>query len=462
MNFKFDLSKIEEYIKARDEYLSKHLQYPKDREFNLSAIFSIFDTNHDGKISRNEFKKVSREEYNNYVEQLKNYNLKNGNGDKNNSIWNYDQLESYLEDAFITPEEVENNGNIISKYGNMSGAREKEEVCNLKDLSQMSKDEMVEELESYGVDTNALSEQKLRSMLEQARKERIKYDKGSDGIDGHIGTYSQGINRYCTVLAELDTLSDEELAQIYNKEPKVDANGEKYWEVKFPCDNDTDITVIITEEELRNRAVTIKDENGNEREIADFPEGDDDVLLLTMAYVKRFSGDITDNGAWAFKTKNNFVPSDKPQYKDNQHLEDYTSADFMNLPKHSQVGLLNKEELERKGISTEANDIDLSWLPPIEQARVRSSVWGTFELSDGRKGYYGSMGIVLSDGTKIVSGHALSVRGYDSDTNELIVSQNEFGNLTELRIPMELAKFFETASLDNAPGVKRTPQPEFE
>ena len=81
MNFKFDLSNIEQYIKARDEYLNKHLQYPKDREFNLNAIFSIFDTNHDGKISRNEFQQVSREEYNNYVEQLKNYNLQNGNSD---------------------------------------------------------------------------------------------------------------------------------------------------------------------------------------------------------------------------------------------------------------------------------------------------------------------------------------------------------------------------------------------
>ena len=104
-------------------------------------------------------------------------------------------------------------------------------------------------------------------------------------------------------------------------------------------------------------------------------------------------------------------------------------------------------------------NLDLSWMSPKEQMAIIEP-WATFELSNGLKGCIGKGGIQLSNGTRIVGFHALSVRRFDEKTNELVVSQNEFGNLSELRIPIELAKFLETASTPDAPGVKRTPIPD--
>lgn len=453
MGNEFNLNKINNYINGRDEYLKKHLQEPKNQDFNLSAIFSLFDKNHDGKISKNEFKQVSETEYNQYVEQLKKYNSQNGNNIDN--IWSYKQIKDSLDDGFFTSNEAElyfiDNK---SKKFDLSGARNLPEEHHLKDMSQMSKDEIYAELQDYGISTENLPERKAKKLLEDARKERILQDIGSDKVDGHIGTYSQGESLYCTVLAQLDTMSDEEVAKMYNKEPKVDSNGRKYWEVQF---NDEDEKVIITEDELNDKTIIVE-ENGVQREVADFPDGDKDVTLLTMAFVKRFGTNITDNGAWGFQTKNKFLTSKDVKFQDNQHLEDFTVEDFKNMPKHSQVCLLNKDELARKDIDVSGNNLDLSWLSPKEQLLL-GEVWGTFELSNGTKGLYGKNGIQLSDGTKIVSFHALSVRGFDEKTGELIVGQNEFGNLTELRISSELARFLETASLPKTRGVARTPKP---
>lgn len=455
----FNLNKINQYINDRDAYLSAHMVQSKQRDFNLNAIFALFDKNNDGKISRNEFKQVSKNEYSEYVEQLKDYNSKNNNDRVNNSIWSYEQIEQHLDDAFFTSEEAERlNYEASSKDPDLSGARGLNEKHNLKDISQMSKEEMIAELQNYGLRTDNMKDTKIKRTLETAREERIKHDVGSQDIDGHIGTYSQGKSLYCTVLAQLDTLSDEEVSRMYNKEPKIDSNGKKYWEVKFPCDDNNDKIVIITEDELNNKAIIV-DENGKPREVADFPEGDKDVTLLTMAFVKRFGTHITDNGAWAFQTKNKFVSSSESVYVDNQHLEDFTIDDFKNMPSHSQICLLNREELARKGIDTSGKNLDLSWLPPQEQISLIEP-YATFELSNGIKGCISKGGILLSNGTKIVSFHALSVRRFDEESNELVVSQNEFGNLSELRIPIELARFLETASLPNTNGAKRTPIPD--
>ena len=120
---------------------------------------------------------------------------------------------------------------------------------------------------------------------------------------------------------------------------------------------------------------------------------------------------------------------------------------------------MNKDELERKGISTDSSSADLSWLSP-EQRFNMVEIWGSFVLSNGIKGCYGKSGILLSDGTKITGFHALSIRGYDEERKEIIISGNDFNNLTETRIPIELAKFLEISSKPNFPGADKTPQPE--
>ncbi len=454
MDNNFDLNKVKEYVTKRQEYLNKRHGDTTDKSLNLNAIFSVFDKNFDGKISRNEFGKISKAEYEQYAEALKAYNTQQGNEAENKSIWSYEQLSGCLEDAFIEMNELEYGKYKEKDSGNVKGL---DEARNLKDINQMEQDEIIEELESYGIETKNANPKKLKNMLKTARNERAIQDRNSDIVDGHIGTFVQdSTSSYCTILAQLDTMSDEEIAQMCEKEPKIDENGKKYWEVQFPCDFGTDIYVTVTEEDLQNKTVTIKDENNEEREIADFPKGDDDVTLLLMAYVKRF-GAVEPGGLWSFDTQNKFTPPHENKKVDNQHLEDV--IDFSTLPKHSQINILNKDELTRKGIDTSGNNGDLSWIPP-QNMMYSMTAWGSITLSDGEKGCYGPFGVYLSDGTYIPAGHALSVRGYDAKTNELIITCNDYNNISEVRVPAELAKFFETASEIDFPGAKKTPQPE--
>ena len=161
MTNNFNLNNIYQYIKDRDEYLTKHLRQSKQHDFNLNAIFSLFDKNHDGKISRNEFKQVSKAEYTNYVEQLKNHNSQNGNSASNNSIWTYEQIENSLDDAFFTTDEAEEILDGIEAQNDvLSGARELKEEHHLKDISQMTKEEMIAELESYGINAENMKDVK--------------------------------------------------------------------------------------------------------------------------------------------------------------------------------------------------------------------------------------------------------------------------------------------------------------
>ncbi len=446
---------VENYVRKRDDYLQKHGQLGKILDFNLNALFSIFDKNYDGKISRTEYEKVSQNEYNNFVENLK----RHGEIDAK-SIWTYEELNQYLDDKFITSEDFdgETGKNYKLKTDKLA------EVKTLKDINLMTMEEMLSELQSYGYENqDNISERKIKNILAKLRTERTKYDENSDVVDGHIGTYTQGKSYYCSLLAKLDSMDEEQIKDLFVFDesydfdnPMLDSNGERYWKIKFPKDVDTEEVVIITEKELQNRAITVL-EDGDEREVADFPEGDEDVVLLTMAYVKRFGTNITDNGAWLFETQKSFTKPDDLIEVDNQHLEDL--EDFSRITENYALNLLNKEELERKGISTDASTADLSWLS-ADQRFGLVELWGTFELSNGIKGCYGKSGILLSDGTKITSFHAMSIRGYDEERKEIIISGNDFNNLTETRIPIELAKFLEISSKPDFPGANRTPQPE--
>ena len=53
----------------------------------------------------------------------------------------------------------------------------------------------------------------------------------------------------------------------------------------------------------------------------------------------------------------------------------------------------------------------------------------------------------------------MEIRKYDDTTKELIISGSEFNNMSEVRIPIELLQFYETASLPGTPGVEETPDP---
>ena len=160
-------------------------------------------------------------------------------------------------------------------------------------------------------------------------------------------------------------------------------------------------------------------------------------------------------GAWAMQTKSKFS---QEKYMDNQHLE--LMNDYSILV-HNQIGMLMADEIERKGIECKnLKDEDLSFISKEERLIVSMSKGLITTLSDGRKACISTQGIYLSDGTHIQPAHAMSVSRYDAENKELVIISNEFGNLSELKIPEELMIYFETASLKETPGVKETPQPE--
>lgn len=336
-----------------------------------------------------------------------------------------------------------------------------DEVHNLKDVSQMTLEEMKEELKSYGVNAGVEKESVIKAELQNAREERAVYDKGSDVVDGHIGTFVQGQSLYCSVLAHLDNMSDEEMQSMV--QTKTDTNGQKIYVVTFPSDRCTEgNSVEVTEAELRSGEITVTEESGEQRTLNDFPKGDADVTMITMAFVKRFGTKISDKGAWIYNTENRFAKPGTQPFKDNQFLEDVT--DYSTLVGRS-INFLNSDELRRKGndVKSSLENEDLSWIKDNTHRRmVQRSEGFVTTLSDGRKACIARHGILLSDGTKIENFHAMAIKGYDAQTKELIISGSEFNNMTQVRVPVELLQFMETGAPEGFPGVDRTPLPDDE
>ena len=345
----------------------------------------------------------------------------------------------------------------------LSGTKGLAEVRNLPDISQMTDEQVKQELQSYGIQHDGVSDSKLRGFLSDARNSRAEHDIGSDKVDGHIGTYVQGRNLYCTVLSNLDSMSDEQIRNLYQVE--IDSNGQKQYRVTFPMDiGSEDKSVVITQQELDSHTITVTGDDGEPRTLSAFPTGDADVTMITMAFVKRFGPGITDGGAWSFQTQNVFRRPEQSKLLDNQHLEDI--EDYSSLPKDSMFAILEMGEVARKTDSsgkpytiTPLFNEDLSWLPKQERITALASEGIITTLSDGRKACICSKGIYLSDGTVISGGHAMAYRGYDEQTGEIIISGSEFNNQSEVRVPKDLMPFFCTASTEGTAGVAQTPQP---
>ena len=90
-------------------------------------------------------------------------------------------------------------------------------------------------------------------------------------------------------------LSDETLKRIYQESPKGSGN----YKITFPLDygNQNKEPVIITKEELENGEIKIKGPDGKDYLLNNFTQGDKDVMLLEMAFMKRFGTYISIYGA---------------------------------------------------------------------------------------------------------------------------------------------------------------------
>jgi hypothetical protein len=383
---KFDLNTVNDYrIKTQTRYLKNSLK--------SEATLALFDKNCDRKISQSELQSLSKEEY---LDNIKNVS--------DEDYYEYENLVEFLDnDGTITFNELEG---IAKTYGLKD--KEFKEEKHLRDVTQMSENEILKELTEYGVKIDANSDiNSLMKTLNKVREERASYDENSKGVDGHVGTFVQGDNAMCTFLALLDTLSDEQVQSLY--QTKTDENGQTVYEVTFP--GDSEVSAVITQQEIDTKAIKIDD-----REVVGFSMGDDDVTMLEMAYTKRFGTDLFDNGGSIETTKNNVFNNNS---KLGKNLENLENLDFENLPPNTTIALLTYDDLIEKELSATVN------------------------LEDGRTGFYFGNQFQLSDGLSINRGHALSVRGYDKETKELIVSGNAFNTLVETRIPIELMKYFQ-------------------
>ena len=330
---------------------------------------------------------------------------------------------------------------------------------DLKTISLMSSEEIEAELVSYGVE---ISEEwksnikKLRILLNNARNTIANEDKNSDIVDFHIGTYTQGINMCCSVLAQLDTMSDNEIKDMI--QIKEDSDNKLSYYVTFPQDKWNDkATVKITEEELNSWILTIN-EDWQERTLDNLPKGDKDVTLIIMAFIKRFWADFVDIWDRQYRTQNKFRKPTESKLKDNQHFEDI--QDYKNLPLHSTIWILSPDEIRKKGIDFRPQtDEEVSWIED-KQIQREAKTWANITtLSNGKKACITQSSVCISDWTVIPVGHGMSLRWYDEKSEELIISGSEFNNMSEVRIPKELFIFLETASLEWTPGVDKTPQP---
>lgn len=286
-----------------------------------------------------------------------------------------------------------------------------DEIKGLKDGNQMTFDEKYKELKFYGLNALELArldEYNIDVALSRARYENIVNDKGSDVIDWHIGTWYQSIYNVCTLLALIDGLSDEQLREIYTEGKSP--SGEKCYDVVFPCDRGTGNKITLTLQEIKD--CKLPDENINEYCM---PIGDLDVVLLTLAYFKRFGSEMKYKGSCPHDVFNNFYYGGEQIFGINYNL---TPDDFKDLGENYIVALMSQEERDMHGIE----------LP--------------YTLPNGVVVNRESRGLVLSDGTVIYERHAYCYHGYDEKTDEFLLSGQEMTSASLLRLPASMAKFF--------------------
>ena len=308
----------------------------------------------------------------------------------------------------------------------------------------------------------------LRRDLETARLLRSKIDAGSDKVDYHVGSFNQGVFGTCAMLSQVNGLSDDVLHRMIKE--KTDENGKKYYEVTFPIDSDKNISVRVTAEELSSGSMVVS--NGEiSQNISGFSEGDADVALIEMAFIKRFGVNTTINGVdikfandiFTYPDENNphvgtdyEITEEKIQralarhehatvtIKHTSHLSgDFsynkpiecsngTTAHWV-FPGSDRDDALKKLEKMLKKYSSE-DSVDMSVYEQMSDAELMDA---TQRFVSDDYGFYGS--IQLSNGCTIMENHAYTLKGYDPATKELILA-NPYKSNEDIRVGIEIAE----------------------
>lgn len=354
---------------------------------------------------------------------------------------------------------------------------EKMEADNLKQkdkaklLAQLSKDK-----EKDAVKTNNPEDKELKSLRKAvsiARIERNEVDKNSDKVDFHAGTFNQGDLGSCAMLSQVNGLSDDKLKRIIKE--KNDDNGKKYYEVTFPIDTNSGISVRVSEEELKNQSIDIADA-GKTHMISGFTRGDADVTLLEMAYVKRFGvAPVINGGDLKFVNDIFTFPEENIQHVGSDY--NVTEEKLLNAMKngeHLSVGLRDcsrlSESFSYADIFTSESGVTAKW--GFNNSGMRTSAemvlkdmfekysggqnsdiseftkMSDAEFMDATNRYvsydYGFIGALkLSNGYSLIENHAYTLKSYDPDKKELVLA-NPYASNEAIRIPLDVAvQFFD-------------------
>ena len=367
---------------------------------------------------------------------------------------------------------------------------------NLKMIETMSKEEIISEIQEYDTNYNVTDNTSLallKKYLGEARMFNILNDKNSNIIDYHIGTFKQGGHGTCTILSKINGLSDETLKKIYQEFPEGSGN----YKVTFPQDygNKNQEPVIITKEELESGEIKIQGPDGKDYLLNDFTQGDKDVMLLEMAFMKRFGTYISLNGADVKLVEEIFTfPEDKSKRvlpENERTVESYKISEekiiqALKEGNHPIVAITNvsrlpadfsyQDTIEAKDKNGDIVSAHWDMLNKGEECIARLNLKkvlgpnsplyskiddmpvGEFmdlankfvgaEFNDGSSGnttnLFGFIGaVVLSNGAVISENHALSIVDYDTESKTVIIANpNENSHL--IRIPLEvMEKFFE-------------------
>jgi hypothetical protein len=302
-----------------------------------------------------------------------------------------------------------------------------------------------------------------RNVLSSIRKHIVKFDKGSKGVNYHIGSFFQGKLGNCAPLSQIAQLKDDELKK-YVKEGS-DQEG-KYYIVTFPMDiNNPENSVKIYEKEVLSGELKLPHKDTPMR---GFSVGDDDVTLWEMAYVRRFGTASVEAGESLASAQNMFTKPDEEcslgdgsvtEEKliqanskkvslgntmwtvDDEHMS-YLDEAKTNSGDTAKWQLAKSRERVEKELKAKFPQIDESKYKNLNEQEFMEFIMlliqpgetidkdkikkmNTSEISKYLKqceGFTFNEELRLSNGQRIIIGHAYIFRSYNPETKELIIS----------------------------------------
>ena len=390
-----------------------------------------------------------------FLKNLPNYNTK----EQNTPSYRGETNNPYI---IGVDEKLEN----LPEGINEEKLKNQEELTHLKSVEIMSRQEMIEEIEQYNLDyviTDDKDDIDVRNILSGIRRYIVKNDKGSKGIDYHIGSFFQGKLGNCGPLSQIAQLKDDELKK-YVQEGNDD-NG-KYYIVTFPMDiNNPENSVKIYEKEVLSGELQLPHVN---TPLRGFSHGDDDVTLWEMAYARRFGTASVEAGETLGSVQNMFTEPDVEgshgEYRateekltlantkkaslgttmwtqEDEHMSYLDEAKTKNGDTARWKLAKSREQIE-KNLKTKFPQIDESkyknlneqefmefimlLIQPDKQVdKNKIKTMTTEEISkylEQCKGFSFNENLILSNGQKIIIGHAYIFRSYNPETKELIIS----------------------------------------